>query len=100
MIFKRKSLKSLEMWRFGVRTGAFFRRLRPVSPARGAAAGTHGKRRSGAQRTPPLQETKTDIRLSLLLPHLGESLAAVHGAVRLGLEGHAGLAAAGSADSG
>ena len=40
-------------------------------------------------------------RLELaLLTHLGEAVAAIDGTVRLGLEGHLGLAAAGSADSG
>ena len=35
-----------------------------------------------------------------LLAHLGEAIAAVDGAIALGLEGHTGLATAGSADSG
>jgi len=46
------------------------------------------------------QKPKTGFSLSLLLAHLGEALAAVHRAVRLGLEGNLGLAAAGSAHSG
>ena len=37
---------------------------------------------------------------SALLTHLGEAVAAIDRTVRLGLEGHLGLAAAGSADSG
>ena len=39
-------------------------------------------------------------RLSLLLAHLSEALAAVDGTIGLGLEGNTSLAAAGSADSG
>ncbi len=38
-------------------------------------------------------------RRSGLLSHLGKALAAVNGAIRLGLEGNPGFAAAGSADS-
>ncbi len=37
---------------------------------------------------------------ALLLAHLGEALAAVHGAVGLRLEGHTGLAAAGGTGGG
>jgi len=39
-------------------------------------------------------------RLSLLLPHLGEALAAIDRPVALGLEGNPGLAAAGGANRG
>jgi len=38
--------------------------------------------------------------LSLLLSHLCKALAAIHGTVRLRLEGNSGLTAAGSANSG
>jgi len=37
---------------------------------------------------------------ALLLAHLGEAVAAIHGAVGLGLERHTGLAAAGGAGGG
>jgi len=100
MFFKRKSLKSLEMWRFGVRTGTFFR-----NASRFPGAGRGGRLpRQKKKRRPPGAASARDqnglIRLSLLVPHLGEALAAVHGTVRLRLEGHAGFAAAGGADSG
>jgi len=39
------------------------------------------------------------IHLSALLAHPGKAIAAIHRTVALGLEGHSGLAAAGSADS-
>ena len=58
MFFKRKSLKSLEMWRFGVRTGTFFRNA-SCFPGAGPAAGSHGKEAAPTGRR-LLQETKTD----------------------------------------
>jgi len=45
-------------------------------------------------------ERRQGFQLSLLVAHLGEALAAVHGAVRLGLEGNLGLATASGANSG
>ena len=48
-----------------------------------------------------MQETKTgNSFLSLLLAHLSEALAAIHGTGRLRLEGNLSFAAAGSANSG
>ena len=59
------------------------------------------KERPAKQGRSFVQETKTgNSFLSLLLAHLSEALAAIHGTVRLRLEGNLSFAAAGSANSG